>query len=96
LVSFFVAPKDTTSHALDEKITTLYGGGAVFAFIAPQGTGVFSIPISRLKYDFQRLGRFTTAAVINCRFSPLIKPALVSSACQVHTHQPPQVLYEFT
>jgi len=94
----FVCPEDNTSHALAENIASFHRSGEQFPLIATQGTGILSAPISRLRYDFRRLGRSAAAAVINGSFAALLKPALVSPSQPVHTHLPPplQVIHEHT
>jgi hypothetical protein len=75
----FVCPEDYVARALAEKIAPLHQVGAVFPLIATQGTGILSAPISRLRYDFRRLGRTAASALLNGSSAPLLKPALVSA-----------------
>jgi len=75
----FLCPEDHVAHALAEKIAPLHKSGEIFPLIATQGTGILSAPVSRLRYDFRRLGRSAASALLNGTRPPLLKPALVSA-----------------
>lgn len=75
----FVCPEDNVSCALAEKIAPHHKSGEVFPVIATQGTGTLSAPVSRLRYDFRRLGRSAASALLNGTRPPLLKPALVTA-----------------
>ena len=75
----FICPEDYVSRALAEKIAPLHKSGEVFPLIATQGTGILSAPVSRLRYDFRRLGRSAASALLNGTRPPSLKPALVSA-----------------
>ena len=75
----FLCPEDHVAHALADKIAPLHKSGEIFPLIATQGTGILSAPVSRLRYDFRRLGRSAASALLNGTCPPLLKPALVSA-----------------
>ncbi len=75
----FLCPEDHVAHALADKIAPLHKSGEIFPLIATQGTGILSAPVSRLRYDFRRLGRSAASALLNGTCPPLLKPALVST-----------------
>jgi hypothetical protein len=70
---------DHVAHALAEKIAPIHKSGEIFPLIATQGTGILSAPVSRLRYDFRRLGRSAASALLNGTRLPVLKPALVSA-----------------
>jgi hypothetical protein len=75
----FLCPEDNMSQDLAEKIAPHHKSGEVFPLIATQGTGILSAPVSRLRYDFRRLGRSAASALLNGTRLPVLKPALVSA-----------------
>jgi hypothetical protein len=75
----FLCPEDNMSQDLAEKIAPHHKSGEVFPLIATQGTGILSAPVSRLRYDFRRLGRSAASALLNGTRPPLLKPALVTT-----------------
>ena len=75
----FVCPEDHVARALAEKIAPFHKPGEVFPLIATQGTGILSAPVSRLRYDFRRLGRSAASVLLNGGSAPPLKPALVSA-----------------
>lgn len=75
--TLFICPEDNTSAALAEMLAPHVPRGAFFPLIATQGTGTLSAPISRLRYDFKRLGRATASSILNGNEVACIKPALI-------------------
>jgi hypothetical protein len=75
----FLCPEDNMAQDLAEKIPPHHKSGEVFPLIATQGTGILSAPVSRLRYDFRRLGRSAASALLNGTRPPLLKPALVTT-----------------
>ena len=75
----FLCPEDNVSQDLAEKIAPHHKSGEVFPLIATQGTGILSAPVSRLRYDFRRLGRSAASVLLNGTRPPLLKPALVTT-----------------
>ena len=75
--TLFICPEDNTSAALAEILQLHVPRGAFFPLIATQGTGTLSAPISRLRYDFRRLGRAAASSILNGNEIISIKPALI-------------------
>lgn len=77
--TLFICPEDNTSAALAEKLRPHVSEDAFFPLIATQGTGTLTMPITRLRYDFRRLGRAAASSILNGNAMTCIKPTLIAS-----------------
>lgn len=74
----FVCTEDNAAVRLAAALDPLCRGCRFFPLVATQGTGLPSAPVSRLRYDFKKLGRLAAASIFDRSQEVLLRPKLFS------------------
>jgi len=78
----FVCTEDNDAAFLSGRIASFCRRRDFFPLVATQGTGLPTGPASRLRYDFQALGRSSAAMLIYGAPGAVLRPKLVSPILQ--------------
>ncbi len=73
----FICPEDNIAHAQAEQFSPADGRKRHAMLFATQGTGTLQAPVSRLRFDFRRIGKAAVSSLLHGTHYQPINPALL-------------------